>query len=117
MARRRREIPANVSDQVDEIEVRNRAARYAYLTAGGVEASQDWSSPDWPWWERWNDKERRLFRRPTAERTAHYLVALEHLDALPRFERWLVHCRRQAELNTPAARAARRHNPSTTKDP
>lgn len=108
MARRRRESPADFSDQVDEPAVRLRAARFAFLMAGGLCRVEDHNGPDAGWWERWRNRTPPQ-RADVEARAAHYLEAIDHLNADALFESHLARCRRQAQLNTPAARAARRH--------
>lgn len=110
MARRRRAAVEVDGVEVDEVAVRLTAAQRAFVVAGGVHASTAWDGPDGPFWERWTRS------RPAPEdreaQIAHYLAALERLHAMEVYDRMVERCRRQAELNTEAARAARQRSAS-----
>ena len=82
-------------EHVDELDVRWRAAQRAFVIAGGVGASRDFSGPDAGWWEQWAIRRAELDRR--RDRPAlveHYESALEQLDALEIYDHQQARMRR-----------------------
>jgi hypothetical protein len=105
VARRRRTAVDVDEVEVDDVAVRLTAAQRAFVVAGGVHASTAWDGPDGRFWSRWCRS--RLAPEDREAQIAHYLAAVERLDAMEVFDRMVARYRRLAELNTEAARAAR----------
>src|SRR4051794_12486637 len=92
---RRVPSPAAPAPEVDEVEVRLRAAKWTFALAGGVVAHER----DPVWWAQWQDRHDRLPRDDREALVAHFETAIARLGATGRYELEQHRCRRMAELS------------------
>lgn len=99
MARRRRVEEAPVVE-LDDFEVRWKAARRAYVMVGGSTVGSTAPDDD-AWWSGWRRRGAGIGSGDFEALALHYEAAVKRLgpDAVALFDKYLPHVRRVAELN------------------